>query len=137
MISTLGLLMMTAFSAPVAATGSQVSTADGDWSNIPLVRDRGSLRFAPDTFDAIEAAAVGECAKPGQSKRNVNVAVPFLIRFTPQGGVGQVVVKNISCPAIEQAVGGAILQMAKDGAYVPTGENQEHWYRGEINITMN
>ena len=135
MIPTLGLLIATAISAPATATSTQVSTAGGDWSNIPLVKNSGSHRISPDAVSQMEAAAEGECAQPGRSTKLVKINVPFLIQFSADGAVEHVVVKNINCPAIEKVAGGAVLQLAKEGAYQPTGENVENWYRGELNIT--
>ena len=116
------------------ALSSPVSVAGGDWSNIPLARTAGLNRVSTDVIDRIEAAAIGECRLPGQSKRHVKLSIPFIIQFSPSGDVEQVVVQRLNCPAIEQAAGGAILTLAQKGEYRPTGENLEHWYRGQINF---
>ena len=116
------------------AQGSPVSVAGGDWSNSPAARTAGLHRVSTDVIEQIEAAAVGECKLPGQSKRHVRLSIPFLIQFSPSGAVEQVVVQRLNCPAIEQAAGGAILTLAQKGEYKPTGENLEHWYRGEFSL---
>lgn len=134
MIASLAMAMLAGLSSQASLASSQVSVASGDWSNIPLVRNQGTLRISTEAVEQIEAAAFGECAKPGQSDRHLKLTIPFLIRFSPQGSVEQVVVRRMNCPRIEQVAGGAVLQIARDGGYRPTGENLEHWYRGEINI---
>ena len=106
--------------------------AGGDWSNIPVARAAGLHRVSSDVIAQIEAAAVDECKLPGQSKSYVKLSIPFLIQFSPSGEVEQVVVHRLNCPGVEQAVGGAILTLAEKGEYRPTGENLEHWYRGEF-----
>jgi hypothetical protein len=116
------------------ALGSPVSVAGGDWSNIPLARTAGLHRVSTEVIAQIEAAALGECRLPGQSKRRVELTIPFIIQFSPTGDVEQVVVQRLNCPTIEQAAGGAILTMAQKGEYQPTGENQERWYRGQISF---
>lgn len=121
------LLVAPAYSTPVSVAG-------GDWSNIPLARTAGTHRVATEVIEQIEAAAIGECQLPGQSKRQVKLTIPFIIQFSPSGEVQQVVVQRLNCPTIEQAAGGAILTMAQLGEYRPTGENLEHWYRGEISF---
>lgn len=119
-------------SAALAST--PVSVASGDWSNIPLVQQRGLARVSTNTIEQIEQAAVGECALPGQSKRQVDLTIPFMIKFSTAGAVEQVVVHRVDCPTIEQAVGSAVLTMANGGEYRPTGENREGWYRGDISF---
>ena len=108
MLTLLVPLLSTALASPAATTTAPVSVAGGDWSNIPYVFQTETMRPSRDTIDRIEAAAFGECAKPGQSKRRAEVNVPFLIRFSPTGAVEQVVVHRIDCPAIEQVAGGAV-----------------------------
>ena len=131
----LGIAFLATISSIPALANSPVSVASGDWSNIPFIRQSGSLRLSDAVIDKIETAAIGECALPGQSERHVRLTIPFMVQFTPAGAVQQVVVKRLNCPAIEQAAGGALLQLAKDGEYRPTGENSEGWYRGELSIT--
>ena len=136
MTTLLATLLSAVLTSSAPAAAAPVSVASGDWTNIPLVRQAGALRPSGDTMDLIEKAAFGECAKPGLSRRRAEVSIPFLIRFTPAGQVEQVVIHNIDCPAIEQAAGGAIFQLATDGEYKPTGENLERWYRGTLSISM-
>jgi len=99
-----------------------------------LARTAGVHRVSNDVIEQIETAAVDVCQLPGQSKRHVELSIPFLIQFSPSGEVAQVVVHRLNCPAIEQAAGGAILTLAQKGEYRPTGENIEHWYRGEFSF---
>ncbi|HET9395269.1 MAG TPA: hypothetical protein VFO36_04370 [Nitrospiraceae bacterium] len=119
-------------SAP--AHSSPVSVAGGDWSNIPLARTAGLNRVSTDVIERIETAAVDECRLPGQSKRHVKLSIPFIIQFSPSGEVQRVVVQRLNCPTIEQAAGSAVMTLAQKGEYRPTGENLEHWYRGQINL---
>ena len=132
----LGLVLLAVMSSQPADVGSQVSVAGGDWSNIPLVKRSGTLRISDDLISKIESAAFGECAKPGQSKTRLDMTIPFLVQFTPEGGVERVVIMRLDCPTIEQTAGGAVLQLARAGEYRPTGENVEGWYRGEIKISL-
>jgi len=132
----LGLALLAVVTGDVSAAGSQVSVAGGDWSNIPLVKRSSNLRISDDLISKIETAAFGECSKPGQSKSRLDMNIPFLVRFTPDGRVEEVVVRRLDCPTIEQAAGGAVLQLARAGEYRPTGENLAGWYRGEITISV-
>ena len=130
----IGFGLFAALSSSAAFTATPVSVAGGDWSNIPYVQQKGLLRVSTDVIEQIEQAAIGECAIAGQSKRHVDLTIPFMIKFSPAGAVEQVVVRRVDCPTIEQAVGSAVLTMAKGGEYQPTGENREGWYRGDISF---
>ncbi|QDP18804.1 hypothetical protein [Sphingomonas xanthus] len=132
----LGSAILAATSASMALASPQVSTAGGDWSNIPLIKTQGSLRISTEAIDQIEAAAAGPCARSGLSKKHVELTMPFLVKFSSQGAVERVVVREMQCAAIEQVIGGAVLQLAKAGEYRPTGENIEGWYRGEIALSL-
>ena len=131
----IGIGFLAIFASTTALANSPVSVATGDWSNIPIVRQAGTLRISNSVIDKIQSAAAGECALPGQSEKRVNLTIPFMIHFAPDGAVQQVVVRQLNCPAIEKAAGGALLHLARKGEYRPTGENSERWYRGEINIS--
>ena len=130
----IGLGLLAAISTSAALAAIPVSVAGGDWSNIPRVQQKGLMRVSTDSIEQIHAAAIGECALPGQSKRYVDLTIPFMIKFSPTGQLQQVVVKRLNCPTIEQVAGRAVLTMAEGGEYRPTGENLEGWYLGEISF---
>ena len=121
----------------LAATGTanaqSVEIADGDWSAVPVIQPRGEVHISTKIVDRLHTLA-GEtkCNVPGFEKRRIDLAVPFVIQFTPQGGVGRIVLRNMRCPQLESVLGAVLLQMAQAGEYRPTGENQERWYRSEL-----
>lgn len=130
-----GVLAAALVTGPLAA--QQVSVAEGDWSDIPEVLKRGQLRVSTEAVDRIAAvAARGECPVIGDAQR-IRMSVPFLMEFSQNGALQQVVVWKINCPEVESVVGGTLLQMAKSGEYRPTGENQVGWYRGDFQLTAN
>jgi hypothetical protein len=127
------LLPLVAAAALYASAGDpEVSVASGDWGNIPAIAQVGDLQIS-DQFanQLISAVAANNCASAGTPK-HVNVAVPFLVQFTPQGQLERVVVHRIDCPAVEMIVGSVVLNMAKAGNYRPTGKNIEGWYLGRF-----
>jgi hypothetical protein len=126
------LLPLLASATAVAAADANVSVASGDWSDVPALMQTGDLQISDKFADQL-ASAVGTngCATAGTPK-HVNVSMPFLIQYTPQGGVQRVVVHRINCPAVETIVGSVVLRMAQHGDYRPTGYNREGWYRGQF-----
>lgn len=127
-------LLALLFSAPSLAQAGQLSTATGDWSDIPLIAKRGQQSFSFYNMTRIDAALSGECKLREKRSDRFNLKVPFLVEFTPDGRVTQVVVQRINCPTAEQMIGSAVLDLARTGEFLPTGENQVGWYRGEFNL---
>jgi len=127
------LLPIIAAAALYASAGDpEVSVASGDWSNIPPVGQFGDLLISDQFADKLTSAvATNNCASAGTPK-HVNVAVPFLVQFTPQGQLERVVVHRIDCPAVETIVGSVVVNMTKAGNYRPTGKNLEGWYLGQF-----
>ena len=118
-----------------SAQAQVVQVGQGDWSSVPAIHARGQIRLGDTMLARLhELGAQQVCNVPGLSRRLVDLTVPFVIRFTPQGDVEQIVVRNTGCPQLESIVGGAVLQMARAGEYRPTGENQERWYRSELSF---
>ena len=112
-----------------------VSSAWGDWREVPTIIKKGDLRVSSQTVDRIAAASAdGKCPQVGDEK-HLRLSMPFLMEFSPRGQIQQVVVWKMNCPEIESLVGGMLLEMARAGEYRPTGENQLGWYRGEFKLT--
>jgi hypothetical protein len=118
------------------AFSATVEVASGDWSAIPLVKSSDFPGMTPDAIARIRALIVsGECVLPGQSKRKIDMRIPFLIQFQPDGGVSRVVLSKVGCPKVEGIIGGVVLGLADQGAYRPTGDNPAGWYRSEISFS--
>lgn len=127
------LAALTASSLPA----QEVSVAGGDWSDIPPLVQLGSKTISDRALGQLtDAVVLNKCEVAG-NERHMKLAVPFLLRFSSQGHIEQVVVQRIGCPAVETVLGGAVLQLAKSGEYRPSGMNQTGWYRGLFEFTYN
>ena len=131
----LGVVAATAMTSPVGAEG--VSSAWGDWREIPPVVKKGDLRVSSETVNRIADSLQKDACPVAGDYRHVRLSVPFLMEFAPSGQIQQVVVWKLNCPQIEALVGGTLLQMARSGEYRPTGLNQLGWYRGEFKLMAN
>lgn len=126
----LGLLLGSA-----AASAQSVEVAGGDWTNVPAIEAAGEHRISNEILDRMhELAAQGVCEVPGMRRNRINLTIPFVLRFTEQGGIERVVVRNMGCPQLETLLGGVVLELARAGEYRPTGENLERWYRSELSF---
>ena len=124
------LALALAFTEPAAAP--QLSVATGDWSNIPLAKKKGMQSFTMFAMAEVDNALTTKCIKRDRRNQPVDMAVPFLIEFGANRSVKRVVVQKINCPAAETIIGSAVMQLAKNGEFQPTGENDAGWYRGEF-----
>ena len=115
----------------------EVSVAGGDWSDIPPLVQLGSKTISERALTQLNDAVVASKCEAAGSERHMRLSVPFLLRFSGQGHIEQVVVQRIGCPAVETVLGGAVLQLAKSGEYRPSGVNQTGWYRGLFEVSYN
>lgn len=123
-----------AFIAAASATPN-ISTATGNWSEIPLVAKRNNSEGLTFVVEAIERAVrSNECTITGATRKRMELQIPFLIQFDASGAVREVVVQKLGCAPVETAMGNAILRLAERGEYRPTGVNQTGWYRGAFDI---
>lgn len=129
------LLALALLLAPVQASATTVEVADGNWSFLPLMNQRGSDHLNNDALARIdEIVHAGKCTFPGQKGPHYDVTVSFAAHFTPDGTLDRLVMKRLNCPEVEGLIGGALLEMIKGGDYKPTGENDQGWYRGELSF---
>ena len=123
----------------LAATGTanaqSVDVGEGDWSSVPLIAPRGHVGIASAAIDRLHTlASLTSCKVQGFEAKRIDLTVPFVMQFTPQGAVDRIVLRDLKCPALETALGTVVLEMAKAGEYRPTGQNPQRWYRSELSF---
>ncbi|HEY0445820.1 MAG TPA: hypothetical protein VGD19_05135 [Allosphingosinicella sp.] len=130
------LLALALLVGAAAAPAATVETATGDWSNLPLLKHRGFEGISSRAVARIhEVVATGECTLPGQTKRKLDLTVPFAVHFQPDGTLDRVIMPKMNCAPVEAIMGRVLLDLVESGEYRPTGENQEGWYRSEISFS--
>ena len=118
---------------PVAA--QTIQTAGGDWSNIPEMRQQVGATVDGDAVAAIaEMVDRGECTIAGQRRGNLDMSVPFLVKFNADGTIDQIVVHSIGCARAEGLLAGAAIRMMRQRAFEPAGGPHEGWFRGELSF---
>ena len=118
------------------ASATTVEVATGDWSNIPWAERRAFNIISGDAVERIHKSfADGSCKLRGQTRDRINLRVPFLMKFAPDGSVERIVVRKLGCPAVESVLGSSLLRQVKSGDYKATGQNDALWYRSEVLLT--
>ena len=123
-----------ALSASAAPSQPVIGVATGNWSGIPQIGTREKLRVADEAIDDFHKIANETKCTAVTDNHRLNMSVPFLIAFSPEGAVRQIVVHKINCPTIEAMVGNTIMVLAKAGEYRPTGQNDLGWYSGRFEL---
>jgi hypothetical protein len=72
---------------------------------------------------------------PGQSRKRLDMTVPFVVHYAPDGTLNRIVIKRLGCAQAEGIVGGSVLELVQSGEYKSTGANSEGWYRGVISFS--
>ena len=130
-------LILAALACAAPANAQSVEVASGDWYNIPRLESAQRTRISTKSVDrVVNIVKSGTCALPGQSKDRIDMAVPFLIQFEPDGDPTRIVIARMNCPELESLMGGVVLNLARAGEFKPTGENQTGWYRSELSFAV-
>ena len=118
------------------AAAQKVEVAGGDWSRLPLMQTSSFVQITPDAVDQIHRLVIsGQCQLNGASKKRIDMTIPFLVRFAPNGSVEHVVLRNLGCPKAEGILARVVLDWAKGGTIKATGMNDQGWYRSEISFS--
>lgn len=129
------LLALALLLAPVPASAAKVEVADGNWSFLPLMKQRGSDHLNNDALARInEIVHARQCTFPGQQGPHYDVTLSFAAHFTSDGTLDRLVMQRLNCPEVESLLGGALLEMIEGGDYKATGANPDGWYRGELSF---
>lgn len=134
----LGLAALLAAEAP-NAVGEQVRIDFGraDWTQIPALDPRP--RSVPLSVTATHVERLlreRECRMQGQSARNFDIDVPWMIEIQPDGRLTRIVVADVGCRALEEYVGDIILQLARQGEINAEPAREVRWYRSDFNFNQ-
>jgi hypothetical protein len=122
--------------ASFQASAVTVEVARGNWSNIPVVKNRSFQTIHSEAVDALHRAfGKGECVLPGQSKNRLDLKIPFLLEYSPGGKLQRLVLHKLGCDSVERILASVLLKQAQTGEFESAGTNLLGWYRGELQIT--
>ena len=133
-LSTVALLFA-AMSMPAAAVS--VETANGDWSNLPKLSQRG-YNHLNEKMQAklFEIAESGQCPAFALKQGRLDFNVTFATQYAPDGSLQRVVLPKLNCAQAESVVGGALLEMVQAGDYTPSGKSPAGWYQGGLTFSF-
>jgi hypothetical protein len=130
-LSTL-FLILAAVSMPAAAAVS-VETANGDWSKLPKLTQRG-YNHLNEKMQAklFEIAQSNKCASFALKQGRLDFNITFATQYAADGTLERIVLPKLDCAEAESVVGGTLLEMIEGGDYAPTGNSPAGWYKGGL-----
>ena len=121
--------------ASAQASAASVEVATGDWSAIPWMTNRSVTTIGAEALESIHRSfARGECSLPGQSKKRLDLKLPFLVEFGEAGEVKRLVLRKIDCPSVERMLASVLLEQVKAGEYRAPRGRAVGWYRSEVHL---
>ena len=128
-------LLVAAASVPAAAT--TVETANGDWSKLPALSQRG-YQHLNEKMQAklFEIAQSQKCPSFGLKQGRLDLSISFATQYAPDGSLDRLVLPPLNCAEAESVVGGALLEMLKSGDFAPSGKSPAGWYQGGLSFSF-
>lgn len=124
-------LLLAAISMPASAV--TVETANGDWSSLPKLSQRGyghlSEKMQAKLF---EIAQSRHCPSFALKQGRLDFNLTFATHYAPDGTLQRIVLPQLNCTEAEGIVGGALLEMIQGGDYAPDGKSPAGWYKGGL-----
>jgi hypothetical protein len=133
-ISVLSLLVG-ALAMPASAV--TVETANGDWSKLPQLSQRG-YQHLNEKMEAklFEIAESQQCPSFKLKQGRLDFSVSFATQYGPDGSLSRVILPQLDCAQAESVLGGALLEMLQAGDYAPTGKSPGGWYQGGLGFSF-
>jgi hypothetical protein len=128
-------LLIAAMSMPASAV--TVEAANGDWSKLPQLNQRGynhlNEKMQAKLFEIAESA---NCPSFALNQGRLNFSVTFATQYSPDGTLNRLILPKLDCAEAESVVGGALLEMLQAGDYAPTGKSAAGWYKGGLEFSF-
>ena len=129
-------LLLAATSMPAAAAVS-VETANGDWSKLPQLSQRGYDHLSEKMQAKLyEIADSKQCPSFVLKYDRLDLRVSFAVQYGPDGSLTRIVMPKLDCPEAESVLGGTLLEMIQAGDYAPTGKSRNGWYQGGLGFSF-
>lgn len=128
-------LLLAALSAPAGAV--TVEAANGDWSSLPQLSQRG-YQHLNEKMEAklYEIAGSQQCPSFKLIQDRLDVRMTFAVQYAPDGALSRLILPKLDCPEAESVAGGALLEMLQAGDYAATGKSSNGWYQGTLGFSF-
>jgi hypothetical protein len=123
--------------ATAASATVSVEVANGDWSKLPQLSQRGYEHLNEKMMAKLyEIAASKQCPSFRLTQDRLNFRIGFATQYDTDGKLARVILPKLDCPEAESVAGGAVLEMLQSGDYSPTGKSRNGWYQGTLGFSF-
>jgi hypothetical protein len=129
-------MLLAAMSMPAAAAVS-VQAANGDWSKLPQLNQRGYDHLSEKMQAKLyEIAGSQQCPSFKLVGGRLDLRMTFAVQYAPDGSLSKLIIPQLNCAEAESVAGGALLEMVQAGDYGPTGKSANGWYQGTLGFSF-
>lgn len=120
-----------------AAPALQVDVGRIDRRALPALKAKDRPLPTPIMVGDVEKMlAAGKCRFNGQSPTRFDITVPYAVLIDPDGKTRHVVVQESGCKPLETYVGLLVVELARQGDFVPSAGPRPRWYASELNFNL-
>lgn len=131
------LSMLLAALSTQAAAAVSVEAANGDWSKLPQLSQRGYEHLSEKMQAKLyEIAGSQQCPSFKLVQDRLDLRMTFAVRYGPDGTLSRLIIPQLNCAEAESVAGGALLEMVQAGDYAPTGKSGNGWYQGTLGFSF-
>lgn len=133
----IGIISFLAAAAASPAGAVTVEAANGDWSTLPQLSQRGYQHLSEKMQAKLyEIASSQQCNSFVPTQGRLDLKMTFAVQYAPDGSLSRVVLPQLNCPEAEGVAGGMLLEMVQAGDYAATGKSANGWYQGTLGFTF-
>jgi len=123
--------------ASAAAASVSVEVANGDWSKLPQLNQRGYDHLNGKMMAKLyEIADSKQCPSFTVNQGKLDFRIGFAVQYDATGSLTRVVLPRLECAEAESVAGGALLEMLESGDFAPTGKSRNGWYQGTLGFSF-
>jgi hypothetical protein len=123
--------------ATAAAAQVSVETANGDWSKLPQLSQRGYEHLNEKMMAKLyEIAESKQCPAFALSQGRLDFRIGFATQYGADGKLTRLVIPKLGCPEAESVASGAVLELIEAGDYAPSGKSRNGWYQGTLGFSF-
>jgi len=131
---TLSLILATLSAQAGAVT---VESANGDWSKLPQLSQRGYAHLDEKMQAKLfEIAESHQCPSFALNQGRLDFRMSFAAHYAADGSLERLILPKLDCAEAESVAGGALLEMMQAGDFAPSGQSRNGWYQGGLGFSF-
>jgi hypothetical protein len=123
--------------ATAAAADVSVQAANGDWTKLPQLDQKGYAhldeKMQAKLFEIADSKA---CPAFQTNQGRLDFRYSFAVQYDKTGALTKLIIPQLNCTDAEGVTAGVLLEMIQGGDYAPTGKSLNGWYQGTLGFSF-